>query len=405
MNTITWGLALGTFVPILSSAAGIETSNQSIQSFLESDHYVELTYAQVHANVSGQLPQTEALKQQGVENFSTGNLINDQYFFNVAAKLQLTPQLSFGLIYDHPYGMDMDYQYQPQLQTGAPLLESGKLDFSSENISLLFGYQPSSQWNIYAGTAYQQFQGELEVMGENYSTLSGYHAKIKKSAGQGWLVGLSYQIPEYAFKTALTYRSKIEHKASITEDLYGQNLEFVPFAKTTINTPQSVNLDFQTGLSQHNYLYSTLRWVNWKDFKIQPTQFGTVIDYYVSLYPTTAKPFNLVEYKSDQWSAKLGLAHKFSEHWIGAAEMLWDSGTDNPAGTLNPSNGYYGLGIGAVYKPDANYYLAYGINYIYFNKADLDSLNPFNSVTQNSTLSGVNNNYAFVHGIKFGYHF
>lgn len=405
MNIITWGLILGTLVPILSNAAGIESSDQSIRPFLEPNHYVEFTYAELYPHVSGQLPKTESLKQQNIQNFSTGNLLEDRYFVQAAAKLQLTPQLSFGLIYDRPYGIDMDYQYQPEINGERKLIESGELTFSSENISLLLGYQPTPRLNIYTGTAYQQFAGELEVFGENYSAMSGYHAKIKQSSGQGWLAGLSYQIPEYAFKTALTYRSKIEHKADITEDLFGQNLAVIPFTKTIINTPQSINIDFQTGLTSHNFIYSSLRWVNWKDFKIQPTQFATIINYYAALYPDIVTPFNLIEYKNDQWSAKLGLAHIFSENWIGTTETLWDSGSDNPAGTLNPSNGYYGLGLAAIYRPRPNYFVAYGVQYLHFNRAELAPLSSLNSITQNSTLSDVGNNYALIHGVKVGYHF
>ncbi len=405
MKTNTWGFAFVTFVPVLNHAAGIETSDQSIQSFLQSHNYAELSYAELYPEISGQLPQTESLKKLDVQNFSTGNLSNDYHFFNAAAKLQLTPQYSFGLIYDRPYGVDLHYKYQPQSNVGEQLLESGQFKFYSENISILLGYQPTEQWNLYAGTAYQQFGGELKVLGENYSAMSGYHANIKQSSGQGWLTGLSYQIPQYALKTSLTYRSKIKHKSNIEEDLLGQNLAFVPFSKTIINTPQSINIDFQTGISQKNLLYSSLRWVNWKDFKIQPTQFGTVIDYVASISPNDFTPFNLIGYKDDQWSAKLGLAHNFSEYLTGATEFLWDSGSGNPAGTLNPINGYYGLGITAIFTPRPNLFLAYGINYIQFNKAELSTLNTLNTITQNATLAEVGNNYAFAQGIKLGYYF
>ena len=405
MSTLPWGFALGMFVPIISHAAGIQISDQSIQSFLEPNHYVELSYAELYANVSGQLPQTKNLKQLGVQDFSTGNLVNDYHFVNVAAKLELTPKFSFGLIYDRPYGANIDYQYNPKTDSTQQILESGSIKFYSENISLILGYQPSTQWNLYAGTAYQQFGGELNVFGENYSVMSGYHAKFNKSNGQGWLAGLSYQIPEYAFKTALTYRSKIEHKSNVKEDLLGQDLEFVPFSKTEFDTPQSVNLDFQTGLSHQFLLYSSLRWVNWKNFAIQPTQFGGVVNYFSVLYPNAVTPFNLIDYRKDQWSAKLGLARSFTNQWSGTTEFLWDSGNDNPSGTLNPSNGYHGLGLAAIYKPRSNCFFAYGINYVEFNKSKAKSLNTSNPITENSLLSEVSKNYAFAHGIKIGYHF
>ena len=46
--------------------------------------------------------------------------------------------------------------------------------------------------------------------------------------------------------------------------------------KTTITTPQSVNLDFQTGIMADTVAFANVRWVNWKDFSIQPYKFGKV---------------------------------------------------------------------------------------------------------------------------------
>jgi long-chain fatty acid transport protein len=46
---------------------------------------------------------------------------------------------------------------------------------------------------------------------------------VKTKFRHGWLAGLSYQIPEYALKTAITYRSKINHQ-SITRDVSAQAL-------------------------------------------------------------------------------------------------------------------------------------------------------------------------------------
>ena len=63
----------------------------------------------------------EQFKQLGVEDFSTGNLVNNYHFVNAAAKLQIAPQLSFGLIYDQPYGVDLSYEYRPQSFAGKQL--------------------------------------------------------------------------------------------------------------------------------------------------------------------------------------------------------------------------------------------------------------------------------------------
>ena len=400
-----WGFVSSTSIPVLCHSAGMETSDQSILSFLETGNYVELSYAEMYAYVAGKVQNQSELQKIGISNFSTGNLVNDYHFANAAAKLQISPQLSFGLIYDQPYGVDVDYEYKPLSYLGQQRIEATQLNFESENLTILMGYQPSSRWNIYAGGVYQQLQGHIDLYGANYSILSGYQAKFKQSSGNGWLAGLSYQIPEYALKTALTYRSTITHKSTVTETVSDKAINVVPFAKTEITTPQSVNLDVQIGLTKKNILYSSLRWVNWKDFEIQPRQFGAIVDLAVQQYPQYIKPFNMIAYKNDQVSAKLGLAHILSEQWLTTADFSWDSGSGNPASTLNPSDGYYAFGLGTLYKFHKNSFIAYGLKYFKLNKAEVRNININNPVTQNSTLSAVADNHALGHGIKIAYRF
>ena len=75
----------------------------------------------------------------------------------------------------------------------------------------------------------------------------------------GWLAGLSYQIPDIALKAAVTYRSKIDHDMQVTETMFGQPLEITTASKTTISTPQSVNIDFQTGVYKDTLAYANVR--------------------------------------------------------------------------------------------------------------------------------------------------
>ena len=47
--------------------------------------------------------------------------------------------------------------------------------------------------------------------------LVDYIGEIKKDSASGWLTGVSYQRHEYALKTSLTYRSKIQHKQKFSK--------------------------------------------------------------------------------------------------------------------------------------------------------------------------------------------
>lgn len=135
-----------------------------------------------------------------------------------------------------------------------------KVEVDTQNLAMVFGFQPNKNWNLYAGGVYQTIKGNISLRGQAYSIYNGYDADIKETGGVGWLAGFAYQIPEIALKASLTYRSEVDHDVNIRENLptlpalslLGQGAAADAIknssADTTITTPQSVNFDFQTGI-------------------------------------------------------------------------------------------------------------------------------------------------------------
>ncbi|OTG59803.1 transport of long-chain fatty acid [Acinetobacter sp. ANC 4204] len=383
----------------LCFAAAFELSGQTIQPFFEPKNYAEFSLAYIQPQVSGQVQHSEALQQFGVTDFSTGNFSNKQVMMGAALKLELNPQVKFAIIYDQPFAVDIDYRYRPIIYGEKHEIEAASINFKSHNLTTLLGYQIMPNWDVYGGLSYQSLEGSLNMKGKTYSVFDGYDADFKKDEGLGWLTGISYQMPEYHFRTSLTYRSPIKHQLSTTESI---KIGVSTPDTTHIKTPQSVNFDFMTGLPYQNLLYGSVRWVNWEEFVIHPPKFEAVIDYAAIFYPEV-KDIKLISYKEDQWSTKLGLAHLWNEKWISALELLWDSGTNNPASTLNPSDGYKGIGLAGMYKLRPELNIAMGLYYFHFDtpKAPNDS-NPFESITG---LSALNDNDAWAFGIRFAHHF
>ncbi|UXI52353.1 OmpP1/FadL family transporter [Acinetobacter variabilis] len=382
-----------------SFAAAFEQSNQSIQSFFEKNNYAEVSLAWVRPDISGQVQHTEELQQLGITDFSTGNLVHNQLISNVALKFQLNPQVSWELIYDQPYSIDIAYHYDPAFAGATLPIEAATIQFESHNLTSLIGFQPNDNWNFYTGLSYQSLEGNLYLSGQTFYIFNGYRATFERDAARGWLAGISYQIQEYFFRTALTYRSAITHHNKTTESIIvGTN----PAPYTEIQTPQSVNLDFQTALTDRNALYGTLRWSNWQNFVIQPPKFGAVIDYAALQFPEV-KPFRMIDYRKDQWSGKIGLAYQWPSFGINSIELLWDSGTGNPASTLNPSDGYWGIGLGHLYKIQETWDIATGLYYLKFQKPEISLSEPI--TPQIAGLSAVSDNSAWILGLKLGYHF
>lgn len=59
--------------------------------------------------------------------------------------------------------------------------------------------------------------------------------------------------------------------------------------------------------------FANVRWVNWKDFAIQPYKFGQLSQV---VGPLVGRPngFNLVEYADDQWTVNAGVGRKLNEN-------------------------------------------------------------------------------------------
>ncbi|ESK55185.1 long-chain fatty acid transporter [Acinetobacter tjernbergiae] len=461
-------------------AAALDRSGQSISAFLQPGNYFEAGLSVLDPTVEGKEAGVTATQRE------IGDMGDDYMFPSAAVKLQLTDNISFGLLYDQPFGADAKYtgdnvfvsnsndgvlsaksidgivtknaiallqannqpvnaqtiaaakaqvQSSPKFQQLAGALNAAKnylgsstssnstqVEVDTQSLSMVFGFQPNKNLNFYAGPVIQTVKGNVNLRGEAYSVYNGYDADIKETTGTGWLAGAAYQIPEIALKASLTYRSEIDHNVNIKEDL--SLLAFPGLAnvlaglgvdptklsalsadkKTKITTPQSVNLDFQTGIMANTVAFANVRWVNWKDFSIQPYKFGELSKVLGGAGLVAGKPngFNLVEYSDDQWSVNAGVGRKLSEQWAGNVSVGWDSGAGNPVTTLGPTEGYWNVGLGAQYSPTPATFIAGGVKYFWLGDAK----------AQTGAQSGgedyvaeFKSNNAIAYGLKIGYKF
>lgn len=285
----------------------------------------------------------------------------------------------------------------------------------TENLSFLFGFQPTENWNFYAGPVFQQLEGEVSLRGQAYSLYNGYDATIGKENGWGWMAGMAYQIPEIALKASVTYRSEIDYDVNVIESiptlpalaLLGSSGGAAAAAiaaasgQTEITTPQSVNLDLQSGIMANTVAFAQIRWVDWSNFSIRPYKFGLVSE---AVGPLVNRPngFNLVEYSDDQISANVGVGRKLNDLWSGSVSVGWDSGAGNPVTTLGPTEGYWNVGLGVQYSPAPNYFVQAGAKYFWLGDAQ----------AQTGAQSGgdeyvaeFEDNTAIAYGLKLGYRF
>ena len=449
MKSLSVAIVLATLPATSIFAAALDRSGQSIGAFLQKGNYAEAGFTVLDPTVSG--------RDNGGNG--TGDMANTYRFPAFALKLQPFEQFSFGLLFDEPYGADASYSGNSNfvakptdkvlgslpITTGS--LKAGidggtRVQVESRDYTAIFGYQPTKNFNFYGGVVYQELRGKVDLRGSTYSLFNGYSANIKQNNAYGWLAGFAYEIPEIALKTSITYRSEIEHEVqadettplvnaiqSIPAAQLGGILSLVPAAQraaiagalgkakgintnasgdTKITTPQSVNLDFQTGIMADTVAFANVRWVNWKSFAIRPYQFGQVAG---AVSPILGKGgyaggFNLVDYAKDQWSANLGLGRKFNDQFSGTASVGWDSGAGNPITTLGPTDGYWNVGLGLRYSPVKDWDISTGIKYFWLGDAKAET--GAHSVPGNEQASyagDFKDGHAIAYGFKVGYHF
>lgn len=379
-------------------AAGLDRSGQSISAFLQPGNYAEAGLSVLDPDV------------QGKDN--AGNKVSDMgedYYFPAAAiKIQATDQISLGLLYDQPFGADS--QYAPEsnafatVNTNKGTLEGTSVEVKTNSITALIGYQPNANWNVYAGPVYQTVKAKVSLRGTAYKgpqVLGGYDIDIKEGEAYGWLAGFAYSIPEIALKAAVTYRSEIKHELDTTETfrfgtdgaLYipGLTGSIPTYHKAEITTPQSVNIDLQSGVAKNTLAFANIRWVHWDQFAVKPAYLSQLTG------ALTGKQQNLVDYSDDQWSATVGLGHKFNAKWSGTAAVGWDSGAGNPVTTLGPVEGYWSVGLGGQYSPAENYFIQAGVKYFWLGDADAQ--------TGGAVAGSFEDNTALGYGMKIGYRF
>ncbi|HEX5380893.1 MULTISPECIES: OmpP1/FadL family transporter [Acinetobacter] len=392
-------------IPTTSTfAAGLDRSGQSIAAFLQPGNYFEAGISILDPDVSG----------KDKENNNTGDMAGDYYFPHAALKIQATDHFSVGLIYDQPYGADAEYSGDSGFVENRPVPFKGgtSVVVDTQNLNLLVGYQPNDNWNLYAGAVYQTVDGTVLLRGTTYSVLNGYDFRTGEDESVGWLAGVAYQIPEIALKASVTYRAEIKHKMNAYEHfglagLTGNaKLDGVMTAlnassgETELTTPQSVNVDLQTGIMANTVAFANVRWVDWSNFKVQPYNFGKLSQVLGQAGLVANKPngFNLIDYKDDQISATVGLGRKFSDRWGANVSVGWDSGAGNPVTTLGPTEGFWSVGTGVRFSPAENYFIGAGVKYYWLGDAD--------AVTGAHSAAGTfTDNNAIAYGLNVGYKF
>ena len=212
-----------------------------------------------------------------------------------------------------------------------------------------------------------------------YTRTGGYEVEIEQDWGVGLTVGAAFEIPEIALRLAVSYQSEVKHETTGNEAsiLFGGVEQSNDL---TFYSPQSVNVDFQTGINDNTLVLAGLRYTNWDDFDVIPTLLGSDLA-------------NI----DDSYRWNVGVARRFSPNFVGLASLTYekDQGSDTVS-PLGPTDGQIGLSLGARYT-SGNLNVSGGINYTKIGDAFAGVADqPVASFTDNSAVGlGLQVKYEF----------
>ncbi len=337
-------------------AGGLDRSGQSVGIIFEDGGYVELSFGMVMPSVTGTF---------AVGPTPSGNMAGSYSQFSLGVKQDINDKISIGIVLDEPYGASVDYP------AGAYPLAGTTAEVSSQALTAVGRYKVSDRFSVIAGIRTQSITGDIAITG-------GYFLTMESAGDFGYLVGAAYEIPDIALRVALTYNSAIDTTLTGTEVGVGA-------VSLDVTMPQSINLDFQTGIAADTLLFGSVRWAEWTAFDLMPPA-----------YAAANGGDSLLDYDNDVFTYSLGVGRKFSDTFSGSIALGYEAATAtaaSPSSNLSPTDGYFSVQIGGKYTMD-NMNISGGIRYVVLGDAITSTLG--SSFTDNSAI-GV--------GIKVGYSF
>ena len=346
---------LGTILTAgMTQAGGFDRTGQDTSIMLKEGSLVEITSVSVNPKITGTY----------ANGTSTGEVAPSYSFVNLAFRTDISDNMAIAIIQDEPFGADVSWTLGSLNGTKAKVKASATTILTSYDLDNV---------TVYGGLKNQSLEATAAI-----PLASSYTITSTADSSLGYVFGAAIENPEIAMKLSLTYHSKINHDIAVVEK-FGATTKPSSILKTS--TPESFNLDFQTGIAENTLLFGSVRQVKWTQMSLCPTQYKAVAGC-------------LKEFKSNATSYTLGVGRKFSDNWSGAVTYGKESAGNNKPSALSPTNGYNKMGFGVTYTGEQAI-ITLGMQKI--NNGDVAITTP--------VAASMTGNTSIVTAVKIGYKF
>jgi long-subunit fatty acid transport protein len=371
-----------------ANAGGIDRSGQSITALFENGRYAEFSLGAVSPDTSGVGAGTIPSLATPTPGGNSGNMTDNFFTFGAAYKADINDQLSYAIIYDQPFGADVSYP----AGTGY-FAQGSSAEFKSNALTGLLRYKFPNNFSVHGGIRIQTIEASATipfVAGSPappglviVSPGAPYNVNGDRDTGVGYVLGVAYEKPEIALRVSLTYNSKIKYDVDAVEN---SALGVGVASSVRVETPQSVNLEFQTGVAKDTLVFGGVRWTDWTSFNIAPPG-----------YAALTGGGKLLSYDDDVFTYTFGVGRRLSDTWAVSASVGYEKSNGGFASNLGPTDGNKSMALAAVYSRD-KMKITTGIRYINIGDAQ---------TTLNGTNAAANfkDNEAVAIGVKVGFNF
>lgn len=341
-----------------AAAGGIDRSRLTFGVLFEEGNYVEFGVSRVRPDVSGTYVP-------GLGGGSTGDMAGNYTNLSLAYKGDINDKLSFGLFVNTPYGADANY--------GQGVYNGLNATWDSEQIAGILKYKVADRISIYGGLRVVRSSAEIAIPdalirgGLAAAGAAGnaqaafiaanapagslrYTAEGDTDQRVGVIIGAAYERPDIALRVGLTYESGFDHKFDTVENLPGVGMIDLR-SVTTVKMPQTVTLDFQSGIAKDTLLFGSVRWSEWSVWKVQPEGYDSIFGTDITSFDNNVTTF------------QLGVGRRLNEKFSIFARASYEEAKGGIASRLSPTDGQKTFGIGGTYTHE-NVKVTAGIEYI-----------------------------------------
>lgn len=330
-------LALGATA---ATAGGVERSSQSVGILFEKGNYVELNFGGFSPDVSGSVAGGAVSSDDMTGGYGT---------YSLGYKRALNEKIDIAFVLENAIGANVGYP-----SSALYPLHGTTAKVDNMSLTAMMRYKMPQNFSVIGGVRALRTSGEVNLRVTRPSPFPPFNYSMSSSTETdfGYLVGVAWEKPEIAARVALTYNSKITHDFTAYESLSPVPTQF----PTTV--PESVNLEFQTGVAKDTLVFGSVRWVHWKQFDITPKIYSAVVK------------DSLVDYQSNTTTYSLGVGRRFNDQWSGAVVLGYEGSSGDKTGQLGPTDGFRSIALAGTYQATENVKVTLGVRYVDIGDAD-----------------------------------